>query len=624
MIKKIIIALVVCFILPTSAQKTKDRVLLTIDNENVHVSEFLQVYNKNKDVVAEENKKNLDEYLELFINYKLKLKEAYDLKLDTVSSYVKEYAKYKEQLTEPFMKDRSVTDELVREAYDRKVEEINASHILVNVRPRALPADTLKAYNKLIEARNKIIKGADFATIAKEYSQDPSAKKNGGDLGYFNAFSMVYSFENAAYATKKGEISMPFRTRFGYHIVKINDKRRSNGEVKVAHIMVKNKKEEPGYSKKQINEIYQKFKQGETFDFLAKKYSDDKQNARKGGVLSKFSQNKMIQPFADISFALKNEGDVSEPFATKFGWHFVKLIKKFPLESFEDQKEALTKKIEKGDRSILVGKSIANRLKNNYKIAIDKDVLNELMNSKEKEVISKKILSVEEKEYTTTDLQAYFKKNINDTYKDFVDAKVIDYYKDHLEFENKEFAATLKEYRDGLLLFDLLQKNIWTKAEKDTVGLQNFFDQNKSDYKWKERVDVDIASCTKLEKATEVQKLLTEGKSLDEIKKQVNDGATIHVLFNSGIYEIGSRKLPKEFVAKKGVSKVIVEDEKHFSIIKVKDILPISQKELKDIKGKVISDYQEELEKNWIKDLRKRYTVKVNSKTLKKLNKKYK
>ena len=625
MIKKIIIALFILVVLPMSAQHKKDKVLLTIDNEPVYVSEFLRVYNKNKDVVTEENKKNITEYLDLFINYKLKLREAFDLKLDTVPSYVKEFTKYKEQLVEPFLKDRNVSDKLVKEAYDRMKEEVDASHILIQVGAHAQPKDTLAAYNKLLEAREKVVKGADFEEIAKEYSQDPSAKKNGGKLGYFTTFSMVYPFETAAYNTKVGEISMPFKTNYGYHIVKVNNRRASKGEVKAAHIMIKNDKTKPGFAKNQIKDIYGKFEQGEKFEFLAKKYSDDKTSATKGGVLRKFTQGKMIQPFADISFALENEGDVSKPFETKFGWHFVKLIKKFPIAPYNELKESLTKKIEKGDRSVLVGKSVAAKLRKQYDITVDNKVLNEVLSAtKEDKINEKNFLTVEGVRYSSTDLKKYFDKNLRKDYNDFIDEKVIDYYKNNLEKENEEYSATLKEYRDGLLLFDLLQNKIWTKAEKDTVGLQNFFDKNATNYSWKKRVKVITASCTKLEKANLVKQYLEESKSIEEIKKLVNEGATINVLFNEGTYEIGSRKLPKDFNVQKGVSKVIAEDDKHFTVINVLDILPASQKELKDSKGKVISDYQDYLEKQWIKDLRNNYTVKLSKKVVKKLRKKYK
>lgn len=626
MIKRIIIALIICTVLPINAQiNKKDKVLLTIENEPVYTSEFLKVYNKNKDVVNEENKKNINEYLDLFINYKLKLREAYDLKLDTVTSYKKEFKKYKEQLIEPFLKDRNVTDNLVKEAYDRMKLEVSASHILIKLGAHPLPKDTLKAYNKLIEAREKIINGDDFKLIATQYSEDPSAKKNGGDLGYFTAFSMVYPFENAAYNTNVGDISMPFKTNYGYHIVKVHDKRASKGEVKVAHIMIKDVEKKPEFSKNQIDDIYQKFKQGEKFEFLVKKYSDDKTSSSKGGALRKFSLSKMIQPFADESFALKNIDDVSKPFKTKFGWHFVKLLKKYPIESYDKLKKGLTDKIEKGDRSILVGKSIANRLKKQYNVKVNNVVLDEVLNaSKEDTLAVKTFLTVENKSYTSNDLKKYFTANIRKDHKDFINEKVLDYYKENLEKDNPEYASTLQEYRDGLLLFDLLQKNIWTKAEKDTIGLQNFFDKNNSNYTWKERVKVDIASCTKIEKANAVQKLINEGKTIEEIKELVNDGATIHVLFKSGTYEKGSKKLPNNFIMKKGTSEVIKEDEKHFTIVNVLEILPSSQKKLDETKGKVISDYQDYLEKEWINKLRNNYSFKVNKKTLKKLNKKHK
>jgi len=623
MIKKLLVILVILITIPFSAQKKKDKVLLTIDNKPVYVSEFLRVYNKNKDVVSEENKKDLNEYLDLFINYKLKLKDAHDLKLDTVQSYLKEFNKYKKQLIEPYLKDRNVTDKLVKEAYDRTKKEVKASHILISLKRNASPKDTLIAYNKVLEARKKTINGEDFSLVAKKYSEDPSAKNNGGDLGYFTAFSMVYPFESAAYTTKVGEISMPFRTGFGYHILKVIDTRDSQGEIKVAHIMIKNKKDDITYAQKQLEDIYQKYKQGEDFAFLAKKYSDDKQTGSKGGVLRKFSSSKMLPSFAEVAFSLKNVDDVSEPFKTKYGWHFVKLIKKFPLGDFEALKEDLTSKVEKGDRSLLVGKSIANRLKKEYNVKINNEVLQKVL-VKDSSVVDKVLLTIKDRKIKANELQKYLNDNTTNKYKVFINDQVLSYYKDHLKDNNPEYAATLQEYKDGLLLFDLLQQKIWTKAEKDTIGLQNFYNLNAKKYTWKNRVEANIASCTKMEKAALVKKHMEDGKTIDEIKKLVNDGATIHVLFSSGLYEFDSKKLPNSFVANLGVSKIYNEDDKHFTIVNVIKLLPESQKELNDVKGKVISEYQEFLEKEWIFDLRKTYDVKVNKKIFKKLLKKYK
>lgn len=622
-IKKLLVVLVVLVVIPFHAQKKKDKVLLTIDNKPVYVSEFLRVYNKNKEVVSEENKKDLNEYLDLFINYKLKLKEAHDLKLDTVKSYLKEFKKYKDQLIEPYLKDRSVTDNLVKEAYDRTVKEVKASHVLINLKQNASPKDTLIAYNKVMDARTKIVNGKDFKEVAKKFSQDPSAKENGGDLGYFTAFSMVYPFENAAYNTKVGDVSMPFRTNFGYHIVKVVDIRESQGEIKVAHIMIKNKKDDIPYAQKQLEDIYQKFKQGEDFSFLAKTYSDDKQSGSKGGELSKFSRSKMLPSFAEVAFLLENVGDVSKPFKTKFGWHFVKLIEKYPLGSFEDLKDDLTTKIEKGDRSVMVGKSIANRLKKEYKVTVNDEVLQKVLVN-DSTIINQTLITIKDRVVKANELQKFLKTNPSNNHKTFINNQVLSYYKDHLEDNNPEYAATLKEYRDGLLLFDLLQKKIWTKAEKDTIGLQNFYDKNGKNYIWKKRIEADIASCTKIEKAELVKKYLEEGKDIDQIKELVNEGATVHVLFTSGSYEIDSKKLPKLFESKVGVSKIFNEDDKRFTIVKVKNLLPSSQKELKDVKGKVISDYQDFLEKEWITKLRKTYHTEVNKKVFKKLLKKHK
>jgi peptidyl-prolyl cis-trans isomerase SurA len=628
MIKKFVLILLLVAILPVNAQSKKDKVLLTIENQPIYSSEFLRVYNKNKDVVSEENKKDMNEYLELFINYKLKLQDARDLKLDTVKSYLAEFNKYKAQLTEPFLKDREVTDKLVKEAYDRTTKEVKASHILVMVKPNALPKDTLKAYNKVLEARTQISNGKKFNEVAKKFSEDPSAKENGGDLGYFAAFSMVYPFETAAYNTPEGEVSMPFRTRFGYHIVKVFDVRDSKGEIKVAHIMIRDKKKDKEFAKKQISDIYNKYKQGEKFELLAKKYSDDKASAAKGGVIRKFSQGKMIQPFADISFNLKNIGDVSEPFETKFGWHIVKLIERFPVKSFDEMKDNLTKKVEKGERSVLIGKSIAAKLKKKYKYTFNNEIYQRAFSLKDnkpnatnKDDDDKIILFIENHNYKVSDLKKYLKKNSRKTYKDFIDDKIIDYYKDNLEFEDKEFAATLQEYRDGLLLFDLLQNKIWTKAEKDTIGLQNFFDKNASKYQWKKRVKADLASCTKEKNAKLVLKYMKQGKTVEEIKNLVNDGATVNVLFHSGTYEIDSNKLPKNFGVNKGAS-IYKEDDKHFTVINVSEILESAPKELNDVKGKVISNYQDYLEKQWIKDLRAKYKIEVNKKVFKKLVKK--
>ncbi|HRV55487.1 MAG TPA: peptidylprolyl isomerase, partial [Mangrovimonas sp.] len=308
-----------------TAQNLDKEVLFTIDNEPVYVSEFERVYNKNLDLVKDESQKDVDEYLKLFVNYKLKLKEAYAKGLDEKPSYKRELDTYKKQLADNFLNDSEVTNELVQEAYDRTVNEVNASHILVRMNENPTPEDTLQAYNEIVKLRDRALSEG-FEKVEKEVHNGQTIF--GEDLGYFTAFKMVYDFESPAYNTPVGEISQPFRTRFGYHILKVNDRRKSRGEVKVAHIMVSLQQDGKPNEKaeERIQDIYRKLQQGEDFESLAKQFSDDKSSASKGGVLEPFSSGQLSSTeFEEQAFALKDIGAYSQPFKTQFGWHIVKL-----------------------------------------------------------------------------------------------------------------------------------------------------------------------------------------------------------------------------------------------------------------------------------------------------------
>ena len=221
----------------TALAQTKE-ILFSVDNHPYYTDEFIRVYNKNLDLVKDDSQKNLDNYLELFIGYKLKVEKANKIGLQNSVNYQNELKSYRTQLSKNYLSDSKVTNELVQEAYDRMKQEIRASHILVLIDESASPEDTLKAYQKIVDIKKRIDSGEDFITLAQQFSEDPSVKENNGDLGYFSAFRMVYSFENAAFSTEMGQTSKPFRTRFGYHIVKVFDKRMNRGEVSVAHIMI--------------------------------------------------------------------------------------------------------------------------------------------------------------------------------------------------------------------------------------------------------------------------------------------------------------------------------------------------------------------------------------------------
>ena len=475
----LIIAVLYCF---NGFSQNKQNELFSIDSTPFYTQEFLENYNKNAALISD-SINSIDSYLELFINYKLKVKEAKELKLDTFPSYINELNDYKTQLIQPYLKDKEVTEALVTEAYERLQNEINASHILLFLKPTATPQDTLAAYSKLIEARKLILNGTSFSEVAKQFSEDPSAQQNGGNLGFFTALQMVYPFENAAYSTAVNGISKPFRTQFGYHILQVHEIRPALGEVEVAHIMIKNDNQNAAKSK--VDSIYKLvLNNKERFSELAVKFSDDNATASKGGRLNKFSYGQMVESFSKVAFKLENIEEISVPFITEYGWHIIKLLKKYPVESFDEIKVDLTQKIERDDRSNLIGQSVINRLLKKYTIVVNNEVLNKFTTKDWRTLTSSKavLLTINEKEIKQFEFIKYLKSNkyeaVLSAFEKFKEQEVLNYYKETIKFTNKEFAATYNEFKDGLLLFDLLEQKVWEKS-KDSVALSNYFKEFK-------------------------------------------------------------------------------------------------------------------------------------------------
>ncbi|AOW19556.1 peptidylprolyl isomerase [Urechidicola croceus] len=601
----------------------EEKPLFTIDNQPILVSEFLRVYNKNLDIVTDENQKDINNYLDLFINYKLKIKQAHDLGFDTLSSYKTELLGYKKQLMEPYLKDDSVIEKLVQEAYSRSLYEINASHILVMVKPSATPADTIQAYEKIVEARNLILAGNKFNDVATKYSEDPSVQRNLGDLGYFSAFSMVFPFEDAAYTTVVNEISKPFRTRFGYHILKVHDKRKTRGEVEASHIMVKGDTDD-SFSK--INEIYNQLLDGKDFANLAKTQSEDVYSAKKNGSLGRFGAGKMVKEFEQTVFSLKNIGDISQPFKTAYGWHIVKLDNVFPMPSFEEVKKNLTEKVKRGDKAKSMSNSIVFKLLDEYNIIIRDKALKPFKKeggNEKRNKFSKTLMSIQDKEISQKKLFDYLdgRQLTNDLLKSFKEKEVLDYYKNDLELNNKEFIYSYKEYEEGLLLFELLQNRIWDKS-KDSLGIENYFKNHKKEFVSTKSIEGVVATCTNKETALIVKEQLSKNTSLDEIKKLTNIDDQINVLFKSGLIEYNKETIPSEYNFKNGVSD-IYEFNNSFIVIKTDSVIPSKQLELKEVKGRVVNKYQEYLEEQWIDELRSTYTIDIDSEVLKSVLEKY-
>jgi len=618
--------------------------LFTYGGNPVSVSEFDYVYKKNN--INDENaysKKSLEEYLELYINFRLKVKEAESLGMDTMKSINDELKGYREQLAKSYLQDREVTDKLLMEAYERSKWEIRASHILIKVEGEGLPADTLKAYKTASDLRKKILRGEDFETLAREFSADPSVKDNGGDIGYFSVLQTVYPFETAAYNTPVGQVSMPVRTKFGYHLIKVLDKRPAQGRINVAHILIKTPDdatpEQVEAAKKKADDILAQLRAGASFEELARKNSEDKLSAGKGGVLPEFSTGKMVMEFEKAAFALQNDGDISEPVKTAYGWHIIKRISKPGIPTYEEAKADLKKRIERDSRSALAKEVLVRRIKNENgfkenaknKEALFKRIEKELSNPKisiaDKTGLNKPLFELAGQAYTQSDFIEFMEsqqakkreplpfKIFSDLYDKYVEKVCLEYQDKELENKYPEFKALMQEYRDGTLLFALTDQKVWSKALQDTAGLKDFHEKNKFNYMWDTRLNAVIFTAKDLKTAKTTRKLIMKGKlDTQGVLKKVNAKDTLNTLLTAqeGIYEKGQSQLIDKIEWKEGLSPDFPNPDNSITFVHVKKVVPPTPKSLEEARGFIVSDYQEYLEKEWIKQLREKYPVTVN------------
>ena len=629
--------------------QNKKNVLLTINSNPVYSSDFTKVFNKNLDLVVEESQKNVAGYLDLFIDYKLKITEAYAQELDKNQQYIKEFKKYEDQLAKKYIYDKRVVSKLVEEAYDRSLEEINAEHILVLSNLNDSPNDTLKAYNKIKEAHVKALKGENFTSLVIEYSEEPGAKKSKGKLGYFTAFQMVYPFENTAYNTKVGEISQITRTSFGYHIIKINDRRKKKPKINVSHIMIfSNKDKKAEDPEERINELYAMIMQGEPFEKIAKQFSEDKNTGVKGGQLKTFGLGDLKAPkFENAAYSIKNEGEIIAPVQSAFGWHIIRLNEKFSIPSFEEQKDDIEKKVKGGARALVVTQAINNKIIKKYGFKEGESYISYFNNFVNDSILSRKwtyssipltenqiLFIIGDHDVTYTDFAEYLrdnqktiKKYINkeslliDMYVKFKNETLKNYFKERLEVENTEYATIINDYRNGLLVYDVMNKNIWQIAKTDSTGLKDYYETKKNNYKWKKRLDVDIYSSSDEITTKQVQTLLMRGEELATIKKQINSDGKINVITVSDVFEIDQSELPEDIIPEKGVSDIKLNDG-FYVVVNIKEVIEPTLKEFDEVRGTVISDFQTEIEKKWMQSLRDKYEVKINNKSLKKLKRK--
>ncbi len=638
--------LLLSILLIFSCCKVKEETIIKVDDQKVSKSEFLQIYLKNNNA-PKYDKESLDEYIDLFTKFKLKVVEAEKLGYDTIPKLVRELNGYKKQLSLPYLIDSAKNESLVKEAYSRMTKEIRASHILIKMKQNPTPKDTLMAYNKLVNIKKRLENGEDFASIAKSKngSDDPSAANNGGDLGFFSAFQMIYPFEEKAYNTKVGEISEPFRTRFGYHILKVTDQREARGTMKAAHLMVatsKNAKEEFVSAKKKIDELHSKLVNGEaTWEELVELHSDDPSTNKKGGLLPIFgsgSKTRMLPIFEETAFSLNNDGDISAPIKTDYGYHIIKRVEKSDVKSYNELKKEIQAKVNKDIRSKKTQSTFVEKLKIKYGAKEYRSNLTWFYNNVDstyfsgkwnpKTLSSSKVLfTLPNSKYTQTDFYTYIVRNwrglpkvdikslVDKQFKKWQKSVVLDYEESQLPTKYPKYKALVKEYHDGVLLYEIMSDMVWNKAVKDTLGLQSFFNNNQNKYVWPKRIDATVYECLNQSIAEQVFIMLdVDTNTSKEIIEKVNATSELNLSVKMNKFDpITTDFLKNDLSQGRNIPYVI--DKKYYVVV-VHEFLPPMNKDLNETKGLVISDYQEYLEKKWINELKTKHEVEVNYKAL--------
>ena len=614
--------------------------VLTIDSQNISLEEFNYVFYKNNNKI-DITKEYLDEYMQLFVNFKLKVKEADELGLDTIAAFISELDGYRIQLAKPYLKNKEFDENMLTEAYDRMKQDIKASHILISVDEKATTQQEQEAYDKVLAIRSSILANTiSFAAAAKKNSDDKSALTNDGNLSYFTAFMMVYDFESAAYGTEIGEISMPIRTKYGYHIIKVTDKREASGEVKVAHIMFKSGQgsdvKKLDEAKDNINKIAELLENGEEFSDVAERFSEDRSTAVKGGSLPAFGVGKMVPEFESVAFGLKEVGDVSAPFRTEYGWHIITLLERKGIPTFEEVKAELKRKIESDSRGGLSKEALFTKLHKTYKVVNNPKVYTSFRMQAAHTVASGTFSSISENNAKLVTINGKIIKvssfvnyilfnqmldnDIDEMYIAFINEELLAYEESQLETKYPEYKALLQEYREGILLFDLTNTKVWSKAVEDTVGLQNFYTNNKSNYTWENRVDASVYSCIGLATAKAVKREIYKkhrgNVTDDEILTKINTDAPLSLQINTKKFVKGENEYVDAVDWELGIAADIKTKDGSYIIVDIHEVLDSAVKALNETRGKVISDYQNALELEWIASLQKKYKVSINKEVL--------
>ena len=607
--------------------------IMTINGKEIKKSEFEYIYNKNKQQQVEQ--KTLEEYLDMFKDYKLKVFEAEANGIDTTSAFISELQGYRNQLAQPYLVDQEADEKLAKEAYARLQENVEVAHILFTVDEENPQKTAAKAYEKAMSVKKQIDAGADFTAMAQKYSEDPSVSRNNGYLGYIKGFMTVYPFEQVAFTTEVGAISEPVLSRFGYHLIKVISRRTDPGEVLTAHVMVmlptSMTPTEEAAKEAKIREAYSKLQAGASFEDVVQEYSEDPGTRDTGGKMRWISTGRIVKEYEDVAFSLQ-VGEISAPFKTQFGWHIVTVLEKRGVKPYAEMQKDIMRRIAREDRAGNGRETLIAKLKEEYNYNFNGDKMSQL-----KEVATKlgegfqnaisadneTLFTLAGKNYKVSDFAEYYAANkkeqdsdiekyLIESVDEYINYEVIAYENSILEDKYPDFRNLYNEYRDGMLLFEISNREVWDKASKDEKGLKKFFKKNKRQYSWSEpRFKGIVVQCSNDSIARVAEARLKEldyEESAKVLNKELNTGSERVIKVKRGLFVKGDNEI---------VDYSVFGGKPYFD-----EVFPVSfatgrllkkgPENYTDVKGQVTSDYQQKLEKDWVKSLDKKYKVEIN------------
>ncbi|WP_170110466.1 peptidylprolyl isomerase [Flavilitoribacter nigricans] len=625
-----------------------DDVLFSVAGTPVTVDEFDYIYSKTNGNNADYSRKSLEEYLDLYIKFKLKVQKAHDLKLDTIPALKEELAGYRRQLADAYLIDRTVTDKLVQEAYERIQQDVDISHILVSVAPDASPADTMAAYQKIMTAKQQLSTGGSFETIAKSVSDDKSAQRNGGHIGFVTALfpKGLYQLETVAYTGPLNQLLGPIRSDAGYHLLKIHSRRPARGEMEAAHILLRVKDGNDAAVKKQMDSMRRTLEDGADFEQLAREHSEDRATANEGGYIGFFGINRYEPVFEDAAFAIENDGDISPVVKSNIGYHLIKRISRKTIQPFEVEKGRLEARISQDPRFEIAKTAMLNRIKMENDFKESAKVLNTFAQMQTDTFLTfrwkapakpskETLFSLDDYKVTLGDFTDWLTRAsrkrlrmgggssdvqaaVQSLYADFVNEKLMEFEETQLEERYPEFKALMREYREGILLFEATKMLVWDKAGQDTLGLRKFYDTIRGKYRWGDRVRTSVYEVHSKHKdmLTDIRNFAAENTP-EEVLAKYNTPENKILKYEEFTYE-KNRNVPPPMASAKWEAGTLSANEptrlNTLKFYKFEEVMPPTTKTLQEARGYVVADYQDYLEKQWVEELKNEYRVKVNRK----------